>query len=92
MRGSIGSEHGVAVRDAHWARPGRRGHRPATFAVVCAVALAAVAASAARGATLAASTPPLAGSNFQGGDGNQDDEPPYLVGLAGIAADGSRRA
>ena len=88
MRGSIGSAHGVALRDAHRARPGRRWHRPATFAVVCAVALAAVVASAARGATLAASTPPLAGSSFQGGDGNQDDQPPNLVDWQGLQSTG----
>ena len=65
-----------------------RGHRPATFAAVCAVALAAVLASAARGATLAASTPPLAGSSFQGGDGNQDDQPPNLVDWQGLQSTG----
>ena len=77
MRGSIESAHGAALR-----------HRPATFAAVCAVALAAVLPSAARGATLAASTPPLAGSSFQGGDGNQDDQPPNLVDWQGLQSTG----
>lgn len=59
-------------------RAERAHHRAATLAVLCGVALAALAASAARGATLTSSTLPLAGSGFQGGDGNQDDQSPYL--------------
>jgi hypothetical protein len=50
--------------------------RPLVLAAIGACALAAP--GAALGAVAPRSSAPLVGSSFQGGDGNQDDEPPYV--------------
>jgi hypothetical protein len=54
------------------------GLRVPLHAVIGAFALAALGAGAAQAAPVPGSSTPLPGSSFQGGDGDQDDQAPYM--------------
>jgi hypothetical protein len=60
---------------------------PAARAVVVACALVAMSAGVARAAPLPTGSAPLPGSSFQGADGDQDDQAPY-VDWQGLQATG----
>jgi hypothetical protein len=54
------------------------GRRVGLAAIIGLLALAAVAPGSAAGAPLPGGSTPLPGSTFQGGDGNQDDQAPFV--------------
>ena len=61
------------VLGAVWSRA-----RVAVVGVVCGLAIVVLAPGGALAATLPGSSVPLAGSAFQGGDGSQTDQSPYV--------------